>query len=220
MSNTINWFESREFDAPALGSPQPCVHGSGCVFTVKGADGIIIPGCCRYVHPGEEGNGRRYFPARGSQKACVRLTGKAGFYERCRLKMSWQAWCERENIPYTPNKTGVRHEPVTRFPIGKLADTAVALRTEAFSVLDRIKMLIAVSTLSAEDKAELSDTINDEALEMIGNIISKIQRSIGVPLTGEELRINNLTTDLKDTISNIGSVGVPVSLNAEITQSS
>jgi hypothetical protein len=134
--------------------------------------------------------------------------------------MSWQAWCERENIPYTPNKTGVRHEPVTRFPIGKLADTAVALRTEAFSVLDRIKMLIAVSTLSAEDKAELSDTINDEALEMIGNIISKIQRSIGVPLTGEELRINNLTTDLKDTISNIGSVGVPVSLNAEITQSS
>ena len=59
------------------------------------------------VHPGEEGNGRRLFPARTApdgrhQPACVRLTGKADFYERCRLKQPWRVWAAEHEIPLPP----------------------------------------------------------------------------------------------------------------------
>jgi hypothetical protein len=130
MSTAIRWFENRAFDAPELKSPQPCIHGSGCVFTMKNAEGKPIPACCRFVHPGEEGTGRRLFPERTLrdtlrdgegkivQPACVRLVGKAGFYERQRLRMPWQEWCARQGIPFTPNKPGVFREPVKRIQIG------------------------------------------------------------------------------------------------------
>jgi hypothetical protein len=127
--SAINWFENPEFDAPELKSPQPCIHGAGCVFTVKNAEGVISPGCCRYVHPGEEGTGRRLFPERqlketGAeasfrvQPACVRLTGNAGYYERRRLRLPWSEWCALKGIPYKRNEPGVRHEPVKRIPVG------------------------------------------------------------------------------------------------------
>ena len=127
MPNEILWFERASWDAPNLRSPQPCVHGAGCVFTVKD-NGKVVPGCCRYVHPGEEGTGRRFFPARQikevgpeasfrTQPACVRLTGaQSTYYERMRRKMSWQDWCKEKGIQFTPNKPGELHKPVTRVP--------------------------------------------------------------------------------------------------------
>jgi len=130
MSTAIRWFENPAFDAPELKSPQPCIHGAGCVFTVKNAEGKAIPAYCRFVHPGEEGTGRRLFPERTIrdtlrdgqgkivQPACVRLIGKAGFYERQRLRMPWQEWCARQGIPFTANKPGERHPPVKRIPVG------------------------------------------------------------------------------------------------------
>lgn len=126
----IIWYENPALDAPELKSPQPCIHGAGCVFTVKDANGKTVPGVCRFVHPGEEGRGRRLFPERTIrdtgpdgvgkivQPACVRLIGKAGYYERRRLKMPWQTWCAHQGIPFTPNKPGERHEPVKRVPVG------------------------------------------------------------------------------------------------------
>ena len=111
--SAIYWHENPAFDAPELGSPQPCIHGAGCVYTVKDAEGKTIPGCCRYVHPGEEGTGRRLFAAREGQAACVRLIN-AGFYERRRLRLSWQAWCELKSIPFVRNEPGVKHAPVKR----------------------------------------------------------------------------------------------------------
>jgi hypothetical protein len=122
--NQIKWYENAAWDAPELNSPQPCIHGAGCVFTVKDADGKILPGCCRYVHPGEEGTGRRLFPARTLddgrvQPACVRLTGAAHqFYERRGRKIPWQEWCRQQDIPFTPNKPGEKHEPVQKVPFG------------------------------------------------------------------------------------------------------
>jgi hypothetical protein len=114
--NVINWFVKDAFDVPQLNSPQPCAHGSGCDYKVLDADsGQMVSACCRFVHPGEEGNGRRLFPARQyesadgklqQQQACVRLTGRAGFYERRRLRLSWADWCAKEGIPYTPNTPG------------------------------------------------------------------------------------------------------------------
>ena len=109
----FRWYKKAAFDAPHLNSPQPCAHGVGCNYSVKDKEtGEQVAGCCAFVHPGEEGTGRRLFEERTTtneagettvQKACVRLTGKAGFYERRRLRLSWPAWCERNNIPYTAN---------------------------------------------------------------------------------------------------------------------
>jgi hypothetical protein len=192
MSIAIRWFKNAEFDAPALNSPQPCIHGAGCVFTIKNAEGKVVPGCCHFVHPGEEGTGRMRFPPQVGPKgaiikpACVRLTGKAGFYERCRLKMSWQAWCERENIPYTPNKAGVRHAPVVQFPLGKLSTVATILRSEANALIERLSILVKESPLSAEDKDETEDDLRTDLLEGIWQVISKVERSLDVPLTAEE----------------------------------
>jgi hypothetical protein len=76
---------------PALNCPRLCSHGATCSYTG--------PGGCAFVHPGEEGTGRRLFPARTNpqtgevQKASVRLIGSPGFYERRRLKMTWKQWC-------------------------------------------------------------------------------------------------------------------------------
>ena len=122
MSNTIRWYKSVEMDAPELNSPQPCPRGVHCDYRIE-KEGTLVPACCRFVHPGEEGNGRRIFPARiidggYEQPACVRLTGGAAFYERRRLRLSWGEWCEKKGIPYTPVKAGERWEPVTLGAIG------------------------------------------------------------------------------------------------------
>jgi hypothetical protein len=82
-----------ELNEPELNCPRLCVHGIHCTYTGPGKTG------CNFVHPGEEGTGRRLFPARMDEKtgqeqpACVRLVGSPGFYERRRLKMSWPQWC-------------------------------------------------------------------------------------------------------------------------------
>jgi len=150
----IQWYENSAFDAPALRSPQPCIHGAGCVFTVKDADDKTIPGVCRFVHPGEEGKGRRLFPERtikdtgpdGDGKivepACVRLVGAAGYYERMRLKMPWQAWCALKGLVFTPNTPGVFREPVRRVPIAQLVQefekkpgVAIAVTDQSWPVL-------------------------------------------------------------------------------------
>jgi hypothetical protein len=132
MSAPLRWYKKAAYDAPQLNSPQPCAHGAGCAYTVKDKEtGEQVAGCCAFVHPGEEGTGRRLFEERTTtneagettvQKACVRLTGKAGFYERRRLRLSWPAWCERQGLSYTPNEPVVREERpakrVQRVPSG------------------------------------------------------------------------------------------------------
>jgi hypothetical protein len=128
--SAIHWFENPAFDAPELKSPQPCIHGAGCVYTKKTADGKVVPAVCGFVHPGEEGRGRRLFPARTvtfehpdgeyvvDQPACVRLIGGALYYERMRMGMPWQGFCAVRGIPFTANKPGVYREHVKRIPIG------------------------------------------------------------------------------------------------------
>jgi len=130
--NTIRWFESVTLDAPNLRSPQPCKRGTHCDYKLKAKDSEeLVRACCSGVHPGEEGTGRRLFPARtlddGSvQPACVRLTGAAqGFYERRRLRLSWAEWCEQKGIPFTPALPGQPFEPVVRVPIGGRAQAQV-----------------------------------------------------------------------------------------------
>ena len=152
-NNKINWFVKEAFDAAELKSPQPCEHGAGCDYKRKDPKtGKMLKACCRFVHPGEEGNGRRLFPARTVcyeveveeeecppemrgdrvvrkekkkpvlvervQPACVRLTGGAGYYERCRLRLSWADWCSRNDIPYKANVAGSEPKPLIIARIG------------------------------------------------------------------------------------------------------
>ena len=96
MSFAFTWSSQPELNAPELNSPRPCSHGAGCSYE----------GPCAFVHPGEEGTGRRLFPARTKEdgsvdKAIVRLIGSPGFYERRRLRLSWADWCAKKGIPYT-----------------------------------------------------------------------------------------------------------------------
>ena len=144
LRNTIRWFQSEQYDAPELKSPQVCSHGAGCDY--KKRDRVtddLVPACCRFVHPGEEGNGRRVFQARvwyeGEEEpkvgpteehgmegvavvrvdpAVVRLTGRAGYYERQRLRLPWAAWCARNGIAYTANQPGEAPLAPRIIPIG------------------------------------------------------------------------------------------------------
>ena len=100
----FNWPAEPELDEKVLNSPQPCSHGSGCRYD----------GPCAFVHKGEEGTGRRLFPARMvlkdgkevKQEAAVRLIGSPSFYERRRLRLSWPEWCAKKGInqPAAPPK--------------------------------------------------------------------------------------------------------------------
>jgi len=95
MSFAYTWSSQPELNAPELNSPRPCSHGVGCSYE----------GPCAFVHPGEEGTGRRLFPARTNEdgsvdKPIVRLIGSPGFYERRRLRLSWADWCAKKGIPY------------------------------------------------------------------------------------------------------------------------
>lgn len=124
-NNCIRWFESAALDQPELKSPQPCKRGIHCDYKLTDqSSGELVRACCSGVHPGEEGTGRRLFPARilddgREQPACVRLTGASrGFYERRRLRMSWAEWSERNGWPFTPALPGQPFDPLVRVPIG------------------------------------------------------------------------------------------------------
>jgi len=89
----FGWVAQPELDVPALNSPRPCSHGARCNYN----------GCCAFVHPGEQGTGRRVFPARNAnEKDVVRLIGRPDFYERRRLRLSWPQWCAKKGLPLPP----------------------------------------------------------------------------------------------------------------------
>ena len=101
-SAPFSWPAEPELDEKSLNSPQPCQHGSKCTYKKEGV-------CCAFVHPGEQGTGRVFFPARTVdadgkqiyQKAAVRLIGSS-FYERRRLGMSWPEWCAKKGLKAAP----------------------------------------------------------------------------------------------------------------------
>lgn len=125
FNNTIQWYENKALDDPKLRSPTPCPRGVYCQYKLPNPETKELElACCRMVHPGEEGNGRRLFPARTApdgreQPACVRLTGKAGFYERCGLKQPWRVWATEHGIPLPPADVPwvqVERGPILRTP--------------------------------------------------------------------------------------------------------
>ena len=216
MSASMKWFVSPKFDRPELKSPMPCIHGAGCVFTVKDDEGNVKPGCCRYVHPGEEGNGRRLFPetvlVKDGKKvhmpACVRLTGKAGFYERRRLGLSWEEWCLRNNIAYTPNKVGEARAPAPHAPVPVFKPVTRASATAIVnSLTENLSKQVASSALDDDGKAICNEEITG-IVEAIENIFKRIAPS------EEDARFDGLTTLMKAALANGPFRTITAAMNA------
>lgn len=116
-SPPFSWPAEPELDEKSLNSPQPCQHGGNCTYKKEGA-------CCAFVHPGEQGTGRVFFPARTVtadgkqiyQKAAVRLVGSS-FYERRRLGMSWPEWCAKKGFKASPQPVP---QPLPAVPSGQV----------------------------------------------------------------------------------------------------
>jgi hypothetical protein len=138
----FDWTENTKFNDMRFNTPRPCRHGKNCYWKdPKTGDG------CNFCHPGEEGTGRRLFPARkitredGTevwQPACVRLIG-ADFYERRRLRLFWPAWCERKGLPAPARKVPIEkvlEEDVCNSEGGAAAAAAPAPRTHMEKLLD------------------------------------------------------------------------------------
>lgn len=129
QKNSIKWYEDPALDDPALKSPQPCARGIHCDYKVKNPQGELVRACCKFVHPGEEGTGRRYFPQRAKelgdgeiviQPAVVRLTGARDlYYSRMFQRLPWSEWCELSGIPYTPCEPGKPYQEVKIVSLGK-----------------------------------------------------------------------------------------------------
>ena len=112
-SYAFDWSSQPEFNDIKYNSPRPCNHGANCVYSNPTR-------CCAFVHPGEEGTGRRLFPAFIRKNndgtsvwmpAAVRLIGGASFYERRRLNLSWPEWCFRQGLP-GPTRRPARPEKI------------------------------------------------------------------------------------------------------------
>lgn len=108
----FDWMENETWNDPALRSPIPCRAGYNCTYS----------GVCSFVHPGEEGAGRRLFPARSAEeKDMVRLyhpTKKPEYYRRRELRLSWPEWCARQGLP-APVAPAKQQTPGGAAPSGK-----------------------------------------------------------------------------------------------------
>ena len=112
-SYSFDWSSQPELNDLKYNSPRPCNHGANCVYSNPTR-------CCAFVHPGEEGTGRKLFPAFIRKNndgtsvwmpAAVRLIGGASFYERRRLNLSWPEWCFRQGLP-GPTRRPARAEKI------------------------------------------------------------------------------------------------------------
>jgi hypothetical protein len=155
-----NWDAQPELNDPSLKSPRPCTHGANCLYD----------GCCGFVHPGEEGTGRKLFAARtrvnedGNQEwepAVVRLIGyrrgQAGFYERRRLRLSWSAWCKREGLPTPVRIVAARAEGGAashkRREVIDLGNDGVVSAATTWADVARRASVVAPSPVQAQEPA-------------------------------------------------------------------
>jgi len=151
--SAIDWSAQPELDARSLNSPRPCKHDMNCVYNGEGG--------CAFVHSGEEGVGRRLFPARTFknakgdeiwQNATVRLFGapgkSVGFYERRRLRLSWPEWCKMKGLPM-PIRRAAAAPAVAAVPVAAATAAATAAAegpVRVFAPAEIIAQLIQFQT--------------------------------------------------------------------------
>jgi hypothetical protein len=192
FNNVIQWYESAALDQPELRSPTPCPRGVYCQYKLQNKDLELELACCRMVHPGEEGNGRRLFPARTApdgrhQPACVRLTGKADFYERCRLKQPWRVWAAEHGIPLPPADipwVQVVRGPIQRGP--KKSAIAYSENTGASSVAPSAAVDSPIAWPCLQNRAALSaggQVVPPPALQL-GGLTAPCSYEISSPQLG------------------------------------
>ena len=140
VSSNFAWtMESQpELNHPALKSPIPCKWGSSCYYN----------GCCCFVHPGEEGTGRKLFPSRVSfnqqyglmlwEAPVVRLIGNASFYERRRKGMSWSQWVDYKNQKQKQKQKQMAYLPYELDAVFPAQDEKDKMRRKLFPMIYQV----------------------------------------------------------------------------------
>lgn len=106
--NRIRWFVDPAMDIPELRSPQPCTRGIACDYMRKNAEGVLEKAWCKFVHPGEEGNGRSIWAEKRLEDgtvlpAVVRLSGQhtaagGGWVQRLKERLCWSDWAAKHGL--------------------------------------------------------------------------------------------------------------------------
>jgi hypothetical protein len=171
----FDWDEDVKLNDRKYRSPVPCRKGYNCVHTE----------CCMFVHPGEEGVGRRLFPARSMEEEdVVRIYGtpekKAYFYERRRLGLSWPAWCKQMGwtlpiAPYQSKNSSV--VPMTpnhnrKQIINIVEQTCITQETPTRPSTPTLKEVFTYE----EDKEEnpFTQSLGDKLYELIDNLLDEL----------------------------------------------
>jgi len=147
IDTAFGWVAQPELDLPALNSPRPCSHGARCNYN----------GCCAFVHPGEQGTGRRRFPARNAnEKDVVRLIGRPDFYERRRLRLSWPQWCAKKGLPLPPVRKAATAAPTAAAPApADAAEREVTARATMAQVMVERGLMASISAFLATVGTEM-----------------------------------------------------------------
>ena len=125
------------------GSPQPCKRGISCDYRVNGERAW-----CRYVHPGEEGTGRRVMTEKRKEDGTVmrekvHLTGQhlcvgGGWIGRMKERMSWPSWAEKHGLNWDKDAGQVEIVELSKAKTARLEEyppvSAIA-RLEEFPIL-------------------------------------------------------------------------------------
>lgn len=163
------------------GSPQPCKRGISCDYRVNGERAW-----CRYVHPGEEGTGRRVMTEKRKEDGTVmrekvHLTGQhlcagGGWIGRMKERMSWPSWAEKHGLNWDKDAGQVEIVELSKARPGPGPGVRVAA---------------AASTARLEEYPQVSAIARLEEYPILGNSechhILNMMRGLGGNLPGIKL---------------------------------
>lgn len=148
----FDWMENPSWNDPVFRSPIPCKAGYNCTY----------PGVCSFVHPGEEGAGRRIFPARtAEEKDMVRLFHpfkKPEYYRRRELRLSWPEWCARQGLPAPLAPAKTQQTPGGAAPSGKRKQRIVLAENNS-NVVKTYTLTMPIYTLPAPQPISLEQLL-------------------------------------------------------------
>ena len=150
--NKLKWYSSEKMDREGMGSPQPCKRGISCDYRVNGERTW-----CRYVHPGEEGTGRRLMTEKRKEDGSVmrekvHLTGQhqcagGGWVGRMKERMSWPEWAEKHGLNWDKDAGQVEIVELSKAGQGQGQGQGVRVAAASTARLAEYPPVSAIATL-------------------------------------------------------------------------
>jgi hypothetical protein len=144
---------NKVLDDTAHGCPRPCQKGNRCSYN----------GYCSFVHPGEQGMVRKFFPAHTIQKDGKEINVRARvilcasdidgrkrpdyapYYQRKEEQLSWPAWMKKQGIDVAPGPLPQRERPACirlSYIVGQISDAKEFLYNSQEERLDVLEGLL------------------------------------------------------------------------------